>query len=205
MLPLVKSQLTYISDTGPLIRSIENCTFDNNVLLVTYNITSLYTNLRFEEITQAIQRSLDEHVDIEYPIIKPKNKFLVEITKLSLSNNEFTFHGKSYRQIIGASMGAVASPEICDIAIYNHINTILENSPIREKILFHKRIRDDGILIVNAKQTEINSHYENANRQHDVLKFTYECNNHSTKLLDLEIYKGKRFEKNKYFRSEMLY
>ena len=201
----MKSQLTYISDTGPLIRSIENCTFDNNVLLVTYNITSLYTNLRFEEITQAIQRSLDEHVDIEYPIIKPKNKFLVEITKLSLSNNEFTFHGKSYRQIIGASMGAVASPEICDIAIYNHINTILENSPIREKILFHKRIRDDGILIVNAKQTEINSHYENANRQHDVLKFTYECNNHSTKLLDLEIYKGKRFEKNKYFRSEMLY
>ena len=175
------------------------------MLLVTYDITSLYTNLRFEEITQAIQRSLDEHVDIEYPIIKPKNKFLVEITKLNLSNNEFTFHGKSYRQIIGASMGAVASPEICDIAIYNHINTILENSSIREKILFHKRIRDDGILIVKAKQTEINSLYENANRQHDLLKFTYECNNHSTKFLDLEIYKGKRFEKNKYFRSEMLY
>jgi hypothetical protein len=61
-------------------------------------------------------------------------------------------------------MGAVASPEICDIAIYNHINTILENSSIREKILFHKRIRDDGILIVKAKQTEINSLYENANR-----------------------------------------
>ena len=101
------------------------------MLLVTYDITSLYTNLRFEEITQAIQRSLDEPVDIEYPIIKPENKFLVEITKLSLSNNEFTFHGKSYRQIIGASMGAVASPEICDIAIYNHINPILENSPIR--------------------------------------------------------------------------
>ena len=112
MLPLVKSQLTYISDTGDLIRSIENCTFDNNVLLVTYDITSLYTNLRFEEITQAIQRSLDEHVDIEYPIIKPENKFLVEIANIILSNNEFTFHGKSYRQIIGASMGAVASPEI---------------------------------------------------------------------------------------------
>jgi hypothetical protein len=63
----------------------------------------------------------------------------------------------------------------------------------------------DGILIVKAKQTEINSLYENANRQHDLLKFTYECNNHSTKFLDLEIYKGKRFEKNKYFRSEMLY
>jgi hypothetical protein len=54
--PLVKTQSTYISDTGDLIRSFQNCTFDNNVLLVTYDITSLYTNLRFEEITQAIQR-----------------------------------------------------------------------------------------------------------------------------------------------------
>jgi hypothetical protein len=61
---------------------------------------------------------------------------------VNISNNEFTFHGKSYRQVIGALMGAVASPEICDIAIYNHINTILENSPIREKILFHKRMRE---------------------------------------------------------------
>lgn len=56
-------------------------------------------------------------------------------------------------------------------------------------------MRDDGMLIVKANQTEINSLFENANRQHDLLKFSYECNNHSTKFLDLEIYKGKRFEK----------
>jgi hypothetical protein len=112
LLPLVKTQPSYISDTGDLIRSVENCTFDNSVLLVTYDITSLYTNLRFEEITQAMQKTLNEHVDIEYPIIKPENKFLVEIANIFLSNNEFTFHGKSHRQIIGASMGAVASPEI---------------------------------------------------------------------------------------------
>ena len=36
---------------------------------------------------------------------------------------------------------------------------------------------------------------ENANGQHGLLKFTYECNNHSTKFRDLEIYKGKCFEK----------
>jgi hypothetical protein len=73
---------------------------NNSVLLVTYDITSLYTNLRFEEITQAMQKTLNEHVDIEYPIIKPENKFLVEIANIFLSNNEFTFHGKSHRQII---------------------------------------------------------------------------------------------------------
>jgi hypothetical protein len=55
-----------------------------------------------------MQKTLNEHVDIEYPIIKPENKFLVEIANIFLSNNEFTFHGKSHRQIIGASMGAVA-------------------------------------------------------------------------------------------------
>ncbi|XP_071171164.1 uncharacterized protein [Mytilus edulis] len=153
LLPLVKTQKTYISDTGDLIRNIENCTFDNNVLLVTYDIASLYTNLRFEEITEALQKALDEHDKIEYSITKPTNNFLIEITKLILSNNEFTFHGKSYRQIIGASMGATASPEICDIAIYNHINSILKNSPISEKIIFHKRMRDDGLLMVKAKES----------------------------------------------------
>lgn len=194
LLPLVKTQKTYISDTGDLIRNIENCTFDNNVLLVTYDITSLYTNLRFEEITEALQKALDEHDKIEYSITKPTNNFLIEITKLILSNNEFTFHGKSYRQIIGASMGATASPEICDIAIYNHINSILKNSPISEKIIFHKRMRDDGLLMVKAKESEIDFMFENANKQHDLLKFTYECNKQSIKFLDLEIFKGERFK-----------
>ncbi|XP_071141898.1 uncharacterized protein [Mytilus edulis] len=78
LFPLVKTQKTYISDTGDLIRNIENCTFDNNVLLVTYDITSLYTNLRFEEITEALQKALDEHDKIEYSITKPTNNFLLK-------------------------------------------------------------------------------------------------------------------------------
>ncbi|VDH94276.1 Hypothetical predicted protein [Mytilus galloprovincialis] len=194
LLPLVKTQKTYIADTGDLIRNIENCTFDNNVLLITYDITSLYTNLRFEEITETLQKALDEHDKIEYSITKPTKQFLIEITKLILSNNKFTFHGNSYRRIIGASMGATASPEICDIAIYNHINSILKNSPISEKNIFHKRMKDDGLLMVKVKESKIDFMFENANKQHDLLKFTYECNKQSIKFLDLEIFKGERFK-----------
>ena len=50
---------------------------------------------------------------------------IVQLLEILLTNNYFIFDNKLYHQIIGASLGAIPSPEICDIRLYQ----ILESCP----------------------------------------------------------------------------
>lgn len=195
LLPIVKTQTTYISDTGSFIRLLEKSKIETDTLLVTYDITSLYTNLRFSEIIAALNSVTGIYENLEYNIIKPSFDYLLQITNLILLNNEFTFNKKCYRQIIGASQGHVASPQISDIAIYQHINKILNIFPHKNKILFHKRMKDDGYILFQGTTEEVKLLFEIANTNHNLLQFTYEIDRQSLKFLDLETYKGQRFQK----------
>ena len=160
---------------------------------MTYDITSLYTNLKFTEIINSVKRALNAHADMIYEIKRPETESLIEILEIILSKNEFTFNKKCFRQIVGVSMGAVASPEICDIAIHEHIENILKSFQYRNKIIFHKRMRDDGFIIFNGTKNEIESLFRLANKSHDLLKFTYELDVNSISFLDTEVYKGERY------------
>ncbi|CAG2188578.1 unnamed protein product [Mytilus edulis] len=92
LLPIVKTQTTYISDTGSFIRLLEKSKIETDTLLVTYDITSLYTNLRFSEIIAALNSVTGIYENLEYNIIKPSFDYLLQITNLILLNNEFTFN-----------------------------------------------------------------------------------------------------------------
>ena len=196
LLPIVKKQETYLSDTGDFIRQIESTKIETDDILVSYDITSLYTNLKFSEIIDSVKHAL-ENDDTVYEIKKPSTDNLINILQIILSNNEFTFNEKCYRQIVGVAMGSNVAPETSDIAIYNHINKIMEKFPYRNKIKFHKRMRDDGCLIYGGPIKEIKELFEMANKSHEFLKFTYETDMKCLKFLDTEIYKGERFSDRK--------
>ncbi len=80
-----------------------------SALLITYDVTSLYTNFRFNELLIALRMVLNENDDIQYEIVRPSTTSLVKIAEILLTNNEFTFDGQSYKQIVGAPQGAVPS------------------------------------------------------------------------------------------------
>lgn len=198
LLPFVKRQETYLSDTSDFIRHIELTKVREQDILVTYDITSLYTNLSFSEIENSIRKVLTENAEneaIQYEIKVPQTEWVLKMIHLILSLNEFTFNRNSYRQIIGASMGAVASPEICDITINNHIETILKSFEFTNKIVFHKRMRDDGIIIYRGNPAEIKQLFHMANTHHELIKFTFEINKESIVFLDTVIYKGERYKR----------
>ena len=123
-----------------------------------------------------------------YEIKRPSSSSLVKIAEIT--NNEFCFDDQAYRQIFGAPQGAVPSPEICDIAIYHHIENILSRFEGGRLISFHVRFRDDGFLIFNGEKEKAEELFQIANRSHDLLKFTYEISDTRATFLDIEIYKG---------------
>ena len=91
-----------------------------SALLFTYDVTSLYTKLRFSDLLSSLRYELENNMDICYDILRPSADNLVKVAELLLNNNEFMFDEQPYRQVIGAPQCAVPSPEICDIAIFRH-------------------------------------------------------------------------------------
>ena len=103
------------------------------------------------------------------------------------------FDKQPYRQVIGAPQGAVPSPEICDIAIFRHINSIMKKFEEKDKTLIHVRSRDDGFIIMNCSHESAKTLFEIANNAHDLLKFTFDISDNLAVFLDTEVYKGKKY------------
>lgn len=150
----MKKQCTHISDTKQFIVEIEQVNVKQNALFITYDVTSLYTNLRFAELLTSMEYELEHNNHIDYGMVKPPTQSLIDIAELLLTKNEFEFNGHYYRQIIGAPQGSVPSPELCDIAIYHHIKRIIDQYDFKAKIQFHKRFRDDGFMIFEGERNQ---------------------------------------------------
>ena len=197
LLPYVQKLDTYIRDTPAFVRLIERTTLIPDSNLITYDVTSMYTNISHKELLQAVHDTLPETVTHTGLTKEIHRHEVLRILEIILDNNFFTFNGNTYKQTIGAAMGNTASPEICDLRLHKHLEKLLKDSTLTPKIVCHVRYRDDGFMIVNATKEEIHNFFTTANQAHDLLKLTYEISNQQATFLDTTVFKGPRFEHTK--------
>ena len=192
--PIVKRQNTYIRDTPHFIRMIESLQASPNCTLVAYDCTSTYTNMEFNELKQAVNDVLPQVVSCQGLNNTIQKHQVVRLVETLLTNNYFSFNGKLYHQTIGASMGAIPSPEICDIRLHQILEHLIKNSPHKNKIITHVRFKDDGFMIwENATKEDITNFFHTANNFHHLLKFTHLLSKQEITFLDTTVYKGKKF------------
>lgn len=196
LVPIVKKQDSYIRDSGDFINQIEALHPNRNCFLVSFDCTSMYTNLQFNELRLAVEKAYGEATQGDYLVKLPHTETIVTLLSLVLENNYFEFNGKFYKQIIGASMGSKCSGEICDIRAFEVLNEILRKFTHRHKIAFIGRYRDDFFLVYQGKENEIHDFFNLANTHHQLLKFTYEISDTEMTFLDTTVYKGTRFKNN---------
>ena len=90
---------SYIKDTGHFLNIIKTIEIGED-LLVTVDVSSLYTNIRHQDGITALKHWLIENgTPIE------KADFIGVLAKLVLTSNYFTFNGKIYLQKQGTAMG----------------------------------------------------------------------------------------------------
>ena len=128
-----------------------------------------------------------------FTISAPSSENLTYLLRILLENNIFEFNGKVYKQLIGCAMGNKCSPSVIDTQMYEITNEIIEKFQHKNKILYHARYRDDGIILFNGTKEEILNFFEIANSHHRLIKFTYEILEESTTFLDITVFKGERF------------
>ena len=190
--PIAKQQESYLKDSTDFINfiNIEKTRVPNNAILVSMDVTSLYTNIPQEEGIETVCRAYESFYEGESPI---PTQYLKRALELILQENSFQFTGKNYLQTHGTAMGTKMAVAFANIFMGKVESQILE--PSAKKPLAWKRYIDDIFSIWNINRDEVMQFIEQANSHHPTIKYTAEISDKETTFLDTKVYKGERFAK----------
>ena len=120
---------SYIKDTGHFLNIIETIEIQEEDLLVTVDVSSLYTSIRHQDGITALKHWL-----IENGTPREKAEFIGVLAKLVLTSNYCTFNGKLYLQKQGTAMGTRMAPNYAIIFMHSVEEEVLRNTTLKPRI-----------------------------------------------------------------------
>ena len=164
----------YLEDTPDFLRILDQ---ENKVgvpmeneILVTIDVSSLYTNIPPAEGIEEVRKFLQSRQDKSIP-----TEFLTRILEQVLTMNIFEFDKKMFLQKIGIAMGTVCAPPYATIfmnkideLIRELARTVTDADPIR----LYKRFLDDIFLVWKGSVSELQTFLEQINNLHTSIKLS---------------------------------
>ena len=173
---------SYIKDTTHFLTLLKTIKITDTDLLVTIDVSSLYTNIIHEEGLEAMKQWM-----IENNISHQCAEFIKLLGKLVSKNNYFEFNGEIYLQKQGTAMGTRMAPNYAIIFMHKIESELLEKSPLKPK--FFKRFIDDIFLIWPHGEETLTEFKQMINNHHPTIKFTEEHSTTEIPFLDTLVFK----------------
>ena len=85
-----------------------------HALLVTGDVTALYTNMKIDRSIAAVGE-----IFAEYPDPRRPDEEIIKLLQIALTRNEFEFAGRLFLQICGTAMGKKFAPSLANIYLRN--------------------------------------------------------------------------------------
>ena len=175
--PLVPNDYS-CKDTFSFGSQIRNANLSKKIL-VSYDVTSLFTNIPLQETIDIAINLIFNH----NPNLNITRKELKKLFLITTSKTHFIFNSKFYNQIDGVAMGSPLAPVLANIFMglpeSKWLNEYNLNKP-----KFYLRYVDDILAAFDNEQDSLNF----LNNSHPNIKFTIEKqNNHSIAFLDVFI------------------
>jgi len=180
--PIAQKQKSYLKDTTDFINFIEKTKVSQNTILVSMDVTSLYTNIPQEEGINAYEKFHNYNPPIP-------SHYLKDMLGLILKENSFQFMENNFLQTFGTAMGTKTAVAFANIFM-TKIKTEIISKSITKPREWKSYIDNIFSLWDNDKQ-EITLFIEQANNFQ--IKFTAEISENETTFLDTVIFKGERF------------
>jgi len=108
--PISVLHSSYIKDTYDFVSKIRGQQIPKTALLVTADVSALYTNMHIDRTLQVTKNALARHPDPQRP-----DAYILRLLEITLSNNDFTFNGEFFLQICGTAMGKSYAPGLADL------------------------------------------------------------------------------------------
>ena len=178
----VESIPSYIKDTTHFLKIINELPqpLPKGSILVSFDVTALYTNIPHDEAVIAIKTVLDKDTDKEIDTI-----WITKMLTHVLQRNAFQINGLLFLQKLGVAMGTRCAPSVANIFMY-----ILEENIINSfhlKPLVWKRFIDDIFCIWPHGLDTLKEFTEYLNIQHHSIKFTLEFSDNEINFLDTKV------------------
>ena len=172
---------SYVRDTTDFINKIEAMgTLPDGTLLVTMDVSSLYTNIPILEGLRAVSTFLRGHRTIG----RLQSSSIIQLLKLVLTLNNFQFNGRHFLQVGGTAMGTKVAPTFANLFM-GYLEKKILNEVDHTPQMFLRYI-DDIFMIWTAGEHALREFIEFCNNFHETIKFTAEYN--SDKIVFLDTY-----------------
>jgi len=185
---LAEALPSYVKDSTQLLCKIEewntkHAPFDDQMLLVTFDIVALYTSIPHNDLETAVRHFLVAHPKVN----RPPDDYIIEAIRHVLLNNVFDFDGKMYKQISGTAMGTPMAPTLANLFVGYLEKKLFEvaNWPILESHWL--RYIDDIFMLWTGGEDELMKFHQHINTLHTDIHFTMAHSAHDVPFLDLKL------------------
>ena len=155
---------------------------------VTMDILGMYTNIPWQEGTDAFKEAMEQRVCKAVPTV-----FLITLLHLILSCNLFTFDGTLFLQLFGFAMGTRVAPTFACLFIGWLEKKMLQDWRGHPPRLWRRYI-DNIIFLWSGSKSELLEFVKFLNEYHPTIKFKYKEGEHfdfetrSVNFLDTTLY-----------------
>ena len=191
--PIVKLTTSYLRDSSAFIHYLETTRFPKNVILVTIDVSALYTSIPQREGIQACVEAAREHYPNEPDVPNIVSTFLQYI----LQANVFEFDRKIFLQKHGTAMGTKVAPCFANLFMSGLESVFLEKeSRFLPEPLRWKRYIDDIWLTWPYGEESLLAFLNRLNKFNKHIKFTWDYSTQEAVYLDVKVFKGERFARS---------
>ena len=144
----------------------------DDAILVTCDISALYTNIQRGDAVEAVKKILETRKDKTIP-----SDFIIELLDLVLKYNIFVFDDQLYQQLIGTAIGTKCAPNVADIFM-SFIDQKIKNIAMKfsengiNPLLLYKRYLDDILFIFLGSNDKLHKFFDEINTIAPSIKFT---------------------------------
>lgn len=184
--PLASKLPSSIKDTKDFLRKIQDVPpLPHGSLLVTADVSSLYTNIPHDEGIAATMDAIrsNRHTMPDYT---PPECVFRTFLHLILQNNYFQFIHYFYLQIFGTAMGTKMAPPYANLFMGKFEQDLLHNYPL--SVLLWLRFIDDIFLIWTHGTTELQNFIAHVDSLHPTIRLEFHYSLTHVPYLDTIIY-----------------
>lgn len=172
---------SFVKDTNHFLNDIIELCIPPGSLLVTLDVTSLYTNIPHDDGIRAVVETYEAFCESS-PV---DGDTLATLLKLILELNNFEFDNAHYIQINGTSMGTRVGPSYANIFMCSLETAYLDKCTL--KPFYYKRFIDDVFLIWPHGEHELLSFISGFNNCHPRISFSHQYSAEAINFLDVTV------------------
>lgn len=180
--PLSTNHKSYLKNTQDFISKIQNKEINNDYLIVTGDISALYTNMNINRTINVVKKAFQLN-----PVTHRPDKYLLELLELCLKNNDFEFNEQYFLQIMGTAMGKRFAPSLANLYLIDLDNAAMNDFKIKPLLFF--RYLDDIFFIWPGTVESLKEYEIFLNSLIPDIKIKLEYDKEKNNFLDTTIYK----------------